>query len=183
MLNYDNADGLQSRSIGAAVPKMNGPESVNGFFGQLTCRSNRFAMDGYIIIVAQRGPEPLSAVHHEESGRNSFLAVLMRVSVKRIEIPQSVQSSLSMLGPDRFKFNSDLDNDWGRHCDRLASFRSDGSAGACTYRDVDNPIGMADLLVMPQLCNDFSFRCSLADKWTLGNKVANDDKRLKIAVF
>jgi hypothetical protein len=54
---------------------------------------------------------------------------------------------------------------------------------ARAYRDVDDPIRVRDLLVMSQLGDNFARCRPFADERTSGDKVPNDDERLKIAVF
>jgi hypothetical protein len=79
---------------------VNGPESINSFSGHVPGRFDSAAVNGYVVIVPQWRPEPFSAVDDKESAGNCVLAVLMRIPVERIEIPETVQPSFPVLGPD-----------------------------------------------------------------------------------
>jgi hypothetical protein len=85
---------------------------------------------------------------------------LVGVTVKRIEIPKSIQSRLAVLGPNGFQFNGYLDDYRRPHRDRNPDGRGYWRASAGTNGDINYPIGMSDLLVMPKLGNNLSARRS-----------------------
>lgn len=120
----------------------------------------------------------LSAVYHKKGACNGFWVILMGITMEGIEVAKTVSSCLAMFSKDGLKLNRNLDNNW--RC-KLNLFQPKTAqcenrvTGARSYRNVNHPVCMADLLVMPQLGDDLT-RCGpLSEKRTLCNKFANDD--------
>ena len=95
--------------------------------------------------------------------------------MKGLEVAKSVAPCLSMFRKDTLQLNRDLDEDRRIEPNRLALHRWDWHACTCANRDINNPVGMADRLMVSKLGYDFPTACSGRESWALRNKVPDDD--------
>ena len=86
--------------------------------------------------------------------------------MKGVKVTQAIFSRLSMFRPDGLQLNCDLNDCRPSEPNEFASVRRLRLACCSSKRNINNPIVVADLLMMSQFCNEFARRSTLCQQRT-----------------
>lgn len=115
------------------------------------------------------------AVHHEKRGCHRLRTVLVRISVERVEIAKPVLSRLAVLGNNGLQFDRDLNDRRLGVAYPAPCHGSNRLAGAGSYRDVDDPVVVTNLLMMAKLGDDLPARRAITKRQATVDEVVDDD--------
>ncbi len=179
---YDNhTDGFQSGLVVWRISKMYGPEQIHAIGRNFSGVMSPASMFCYVVGFAKRRVEKSRGIHNQKSGSDRFGIILVRISMKGVEIAKSVSACFAVLGVNRLQFDCDLnERRFGKIDERLCRRLRPPCAGSkCEIYD---PVVMADLLVVPELCNDLTGTSALPEDWAAVQQVLDNRIRLPITV-